>query len=65
LVEEPKGKRFPPRTEVRHPKYGEGLVYQREGRVKTPDYGTIPSLWLKKLIEKYAQLEKLALSYSS
>ena len=59
-VEEPKGKKgFRPGQKVRHPKYGEGTVYQREGdgeeaklTVQVPRYG------LKKLVEKYAQLEK-------
>jgi DNA helicase II / ATP-dependent DNA helicase PcrA len=44
---------------VRHPKYGEGTVYQREGDgadakilVQFPKFG------LKKLVEKFAQLEK-------
>jgi len=59
-VEEPKGKRgFRPGQKVRHPKYGEGTVYQREGEgdeakitVQFPRFG------LKKLMEKYAQLER-------
>jgi DNA helicase II / ATP-dependent DNA helicase PcrA len=59
-VEEPKGKKgFRPGQKVKHPKYGEGTVYQREGEgdeakitVQFPRFG------LKKLIEKYAQLEK-------
>jgi len=59
-VQEPKGKKgFRPGQKVRHPKYGEGTVYQREGdgeeaklTVQFPRYG------LKKLVEKYAQLEK-------
>jgi DNA helicase II / ATP-dependent DNA helicase PcrA len=59
-VEEPKGKKgFRPGQKVRHPKYGEGTVYQREGdgeeaklTVQFPRHG------LKKLVEKYAQLEK-------
>ena len=58
-VEEPRGKKgFRPGQKVRHPKYGEGTVYQREGdgeeaklTVQFPRYG------LKKLVEKYAQLE--------
>jgi DNA helicase II / ATP-dependent DNA helicase PcrA len=44
---------------VRHPKYGEGTVFKREGDgadakilVQFPKFG------LKKLVEKYAQLEK-------
>jgi DNA helicase-2/ATP-dependent DNA helicase PcrA len=59
-VEEPKGRRgFRPGQKVKHPKYGEGTVYQREGEgdeakitVQFPRFG------LKKLVEKYAQLEK-------
>jgi len=50
---------FKPGQRVRHPKYGEGTVYRREGdgdsakiTVQFPRYG------LKKLVEKYAQLEK-------
>ena len=59
-VEQPTGKKgFKPGQHVRHPKYGEGIVYQREGdgddakiTVQFPRFG------LKKLVEKYAQLEK-------
>lgn len=59
-VEAPKGnKGFRPGQKVRHPKYGEGMVYQREGEgdeakitVQFPRFG------LKKLVEKYAQLEQ-------
>jgi len=59
-VEEPKGRRgFRPGQKVKHPKYGEGTVFQREGEgeeakitVKFNGFG------LKKLVEKYAQLEK-------
>ncbi len=50
---------FKPGQRVRHPKYGEGTVYRREGdgdeakiTVQFPRFG------LKKLVEKYAQLEK-------
>jgi DNA helicase-2/ATP-dependent DNA helicase PcrA len=50
---------FRPGQRVRHPKYGEGTVYKREGdgedakiTVQFPRYG------LKKLVEKYAQLER-------
>jgi len=58
--EEPKGRRgFRPGQKVKHPKYGEGTVYRREGdgedariTVQFPRFG------LKKLVEKYAQLEK-------
>jgi DNA helicase-2/ATP-dependent DNA helicase PcrA len=59
-VEESTGRRgFKPGQRVRHPKYGEGMVYQREGEgdeakitVQFPRFG------LKKLVEKFAQLEK-------
>jgi DNA helicase II / ATP-dependent DNA helicase PcrA len=59
-VEPSAGRRgFKPGQRVRHPKYGEGMVYQREGdgddakiTVQFPRFG------LKKLVEKYAQLEK-------
>jgi DNA helicase-2/ATP-dependent DNA helicase PcrA len=59
-VEEPTGARgFRPGQRVRHPKYGEGVVYQREGdgdaakvTVQFQRFG------LKKLVEKYAQLER-------
>jgi DNA helicase-2/ATP-dependent DNA helicase PcrA len=59
-VEEPAGRKgFRPGQRVRHPKYGEGTVYQREGEgdqakitVQFPRFG------LKKLMEKYAQLER-------
>ena len=44
---------------MRHPKYGEGTVYRREGEgddakitVQFPGFG------LKKLVEKFAQLER-------
>jgi DNA helicase-2/ATP-dependent DNA helicase PcrA len=50
---------FKPGQRVIHPKYGEGMVYKREGdgedakiTVQFPRYG------LKKLVEKYAQLQK-------
>ena len=60
-VPEPTGKRgFRPGQRVRHPKYGEGTVYKREGdgedaklTVQFPQFG------LKKLVEKFAQLERL------
>ncbi len=47
-------------SRVRHPKYGEGVVFQREGdgddakiTVQFQQHG------VKKLVEKFAQLEKL------
>ncbi|HEV2989449.1 MAG TPA: UvrD-helicase domain-containing protein [Candidatus Angelobacter sp.] len=59
-VEEPKDRRlFKPGQRVRHPKYGEGTVYQREGEGENAKL-TVQFLrfGLKKLVEKYAQLEK-------
>ncbi|HEX8814952.1 MAG TPA: UvrD-helicase domain-containing protein [Terriglobales bacterium] len=58
--EEPSGKRgFRPGQKVRHPKYGEGLVYQREGEGEEAKITVqFPRFGLKKLVEKYAQLEK-------
>ena len=60
-VAEQTGKRgFRPGQRVRHPKYGEGTVYKREGdgdeaklTVQFPQFG------LKKLVEKFAQLERV------
>jgi DNA helicase-2/ATP-dependent DNA helicase PcrA len=59
-VEEPGGHRgFRPGQKVRHPKYGEGLVYQREGEGEEAKITVqFPRFGLKKLVEKYAQLEK-------
>ena len=59
-VEEPSGRRgFRPGQKVRHPKYGEGLVYQREGEGEDAKITVqFPRFGLKKLVEKYAQLEK-------
>jgi DNA helicase-2/ATP-dependent DNA helicase PcrA len=58
-VEEPTGKRgFRPGQRVRHPKYGEGTVYQREGEGEEAKITVqFPRFGLKKLVEKYAQLE--------
>jgi ATP-dependent DNA helicase UvrD/PcrA len=60
LVEEPKGKKgFRPGQRVRHPKYGEGTVYQREGEGEEAKITVqFPRFGLKKLVEKYAQLER-------
>lgn len=57
---EPSGKRgFRPGQRVRHPKYGEGTVYQREGDGEEAKLTVqFPRFGLKKLVEKYAQLEK-------
>ncbi len=58
-AEEPGGHRgFRPGQKVRHPKYGEGLVYQREGEGEEAKITVqFPRFGLKKLVEKYAQLE--------
>ena len=60
LPEEPSGKRgFRPGQKVRHPKYGEGTVYQREGEGEEAKITVqFPRFGLKKLVEKYAQLER-------
>src|SRR5215469_9529191 len=59
-VEEPRGKRgFRPGQKVRHPKYGEGTVYRREGEGEEAKITVqFPRFGLKKLVEKYAQLER-------
>jgi DNA helicase II / ATP-dependent DNA helicase PcrA len=59
-VEEPTGRRgFRPGQKVRHPKYGEGTVYQREGEGEEAKITVqFPRFGLKKLVEKYAQLER-------
>ena len=59
-VEEPIGKRgFRPGQRVKHPKYGEGTVYQREGEGEEAKITVqFPRFGLKKLVEKYAQLER-------
>jgi DNA helicase-2/ATP-dependent DNA helicase PcrA len=59
-LEEPKGRRgFRPGQKVKHPKYGEGTVYQREGEGEEAKITVqFPRFGLKKLVEKYAQLEK-------
>jgi len=57
---EPTGKRgFRPGQKVKHPKYGEGTVYQREGEGEEAKITVqFPRFGLKKLVEKYAQLER-------
>jgi DNA helicase-2/ATP-dependent DNA helicase PcrA len=59
-IAEPTGKRgFRPGQKVRHPKYGEGTVYQREGEGEEAKITVqFPRFGLKKLVEKYAQLER-------
>jgi DNA helicase-2/ATP-dependent DNA helicase PcrA len=61
-VEPPKGKKgFRPGQKVRHPKYGEGTVYQREGDGEDAKITVqFPRFGLKKLVEKYAQLERVS-----
>jgi len=57
---EPTGKRgFRKGDRVRHPKYGEGIIYLREGEGENAKITVQFSRFgLKKLVEKYAQLEK-------
>jgi len=59
-TEPPKGRKgFRPGQKVRHPKYGEGTVYQREGEGEEAKITVqFPRFGLKKLVEKYAQLER-------
>jgi DNA helicase-2/ATP-dependent DNA helicase PcrA len=50
---------FTPGTHVRHPKYGRGLVLRREGSGDSVKLTvSFPGFGQKKLIEKYAGLEK-------
>jgi DNA helicase-2/ATP-dependent DNA helicase PcrA len=60
-IPEASGKKgFKPGQRVRHPKYGEGTVYQREGEGDTAKLTvSFPRFGLKKLVEKFAQLEKV------
>ncbi len=59
-VQAPSGRTgFGPGQRVRHPKYGEGTVYKREGDGEDAKITVqFPRFGLKKLVEKYAQLEK-------
>ena len=59
-VPSPTGKRgFRPGQKVRHPKYGEGIVYKREGEGDDAKITVqFPGIGLKKLVEKFAQLER-------
>ncbi|PYV60402.1 MAG: ATP-dependent DNA helicase Rep [Acidobacteria bacterium] len=61
-VEEAKGRRgFRPGQKVKHPKYGEGTVYQREGEGEDAKITVqFPRFGLKKLVERYAQLENVS-----
>jgi DNA helicase-2/ATP-dependent DNA helicase PcrA len=60
VPEQPTGRRgFRPGQKVKHPKYGEGTVYQREGDGEDAKITVqFPRFGLKKLVERYAQLEK-------
>ena len=60
-VPEVSGKRgFRPGQRVRHPKYGEGTVYKREGDGDDAKITVqFPQAGLKKLVEKFAQLERV------
>jgi DNA helicase-2/ATP-dependent DNA helicase PcrA len=59
MPEPPPGRKgFRPGQKVRHPKYGEGTVYQREGEGEEAKITVqFPRFGLKKLVEKYAQLQ--------
>ena len=51
---------FRPGQRVRHPKYGEGTVYKREGEGEDAKITVaFARVGLKKLVEKYAQLERV------
>jgi DNA helicase-2/ATP-dependent DNA helicase PcrA len=51
---------FRPGQRVKHPKYGEGTVYKREGDGEDAKITVqFPRFGLKKLVEKYAQLERV------
>jgi DNA helicase-2/ATP-dependent DNA helicase PcrA len=55
----PAGGDFTPGTHVRHPKYGRGLVLRREGAGDAAKLlVSFPGFGQKKLVEKYAGLEK-------
>jgi DNA helicase-2/ATP-dependent DNA helicase PcrA len=59
-MEEPAGIRgFRPGQRVRHPKYGEGTVYQREGDGEDAKLTVKFPSGIKRLVEKYAQLERV------
>ncbi len=60
-VPEPTGRvGFRPGQRVKHPKYGEGTVYKREGEGEDAKITVqFPRFGLKKLVEKYAQLERV------
>jgi len=51
---------FRPGQRVRHPKYGEGTVFKREGEGEQAKLTVqFPRFGVKKLVEKYAQLERV------
>ncbi len=53
------GSSFRPGQRVKHPKYGEGVVYRREGEGEDAKITVqFPRFGLKKLVEKYAHLER-------
>ncbi len=56
----PSGRRgFRPGQKVRHPKYGEGVVFDREGEGENARITVqFPGFGRKKLVEKYANLER-------
>lgn len=60
-VPEPKGARgFGKGQRVRHPKYGEGVVFHREGDGEDAKITVqFAKFGIKKLVEKFAQLERL------
>jgi DNA helicase-2/ATP-dependent DNA helicase PcrA len=60
-VEAPQGQSgLKPGTRVRHPKYGEGTIYTREGDGDAAKLTVVfRTAGLKKMVEKFAQLEKL------
>ena len=59
-VEKPTGgSSFRPGQRVKHPKYGEGVVYRREGEGEDAKITVqFPRFGLKKLVEKFAHLER-------
>jgi DNA helicase-2/ATP-dependent DNA helicase PcrA len=59
-ADQPKsGRAFRPGQKVKHPKYGEGTVCRREGDGEDAKITVqFPRFGLKKLVEKFAQLEK-------
>jgi len=58
LSEEPKGSADSVRQKVKHPKYGEGPYISAKGWEDAKITVQFPRFGLKKLVERYAQLEK-------